>query len=867
MFSVHSRVFTFAVFCWFALMAGQSALAQSSGSTGTITGQVQDATGAVVPGATVEIRNAVTGYQRTALSDAAGAFELHGVAQNSYHLSVQATGFNLLQQDVEVRTTVPIALTLVVKIATSNESVEVRADAGDLLENEPSAHTDVDSAVTARIPLESNSSALSQIITYSSPGVVADSNGFFHPLGDHAQTSFSIDSQPVSDQQSRVYSNQIGANAIQSMILITGIPPAEYGDKTSLVAVVNTKSGLGLTKPTGSVSLGYGSFGSPTASIDLGLGNAKLGNYLSANGLRTGRFLDSPEFQAVHDKGNSESIFDRADYQASKVDSLHLNLFVARSWFQAPNTFTQAAAGQDQRQQTETFNIAPGWTHLFNSTTLLTAGAFLRQDRVQYYPSANLFSDQPETVGQNRRLTNSGFKVDISRVKGRHNVKGGFQYTHTALAENFRFGITNPTVNPVCLDSSGNPVLDPTLTNPANCVPAGYTPNPNLQPGLVPYDLTRNGALLVFRQKGGIDQEALYLQDSITLGNLVASLGVRGDRYDGLTQRSMLEPRVGLAYRIKSSNTVLRGGYARTMETPYNENLLFSSSAGAGGLAANAFNPSNAAPLRPGSRNQFNAGFQQSVGRYLVVDGDYFWKYTHNAFDFNALGDTPIAFPIEWRQSKLDGFALRVSLPEIHGFRAYTNMGHTRARYFNPEVGGLFLGANPPTGVFRIDHDQAFQQTTNLQYSFLKTRSGWAAFTWRYDSGLVNGSVPSYAAALALTGDQQAAIGLYCGSTFATLNSPITACADPNRGALRVQIPADGTENADKNPPRISPRNLFDIGLGFDNLLHTERYKLTAKFTVVNVTNKESLYNFLSTFSGTHFVAPRSYNMELGFTF
>src|SRR5207244_10674977 len=142
--------------------------------------------------------------------------------------------------------------------------------------------------------------------------------------------------------------------------------------------------------------------------------------------------------------------------------------------------------------------------------------------------------------------------------------------------------------------------------------------------------------------------------------------------------------------RISPSNTALRAGYARTLETPYNENLLLSSAAGAGGLAANVFGSTNAAPLTPGHRNQFNAGFQQALGRYLVVDADYFWKYTHNAFDFNTLGDTHIAFPIAWRKSQLDGFSVRASLPDINGFGAYTLMGPTRARYFNAEVAGLY---------------------------------------------------------------------------------------------------------------------------------------------------------------------------------
>ena len=852
-----------------ALVSAVSILvaAQSLGSAGTIQGKVVDSTGAVIPNATVDIKNPVTGFERTTATDSSGLFVFRSVPQNSYHLAANAQGFGVAQEDVDVRTSVPIDLTIMLKVATSNTAVEVTAEAADLLENDPSAHTDVDSGVASRIPLESNASALSQIITYSSPGVVADSNGFFHPLGDHAQTSFSLDNQPISDQQSRVYSNQISANAIQSMELITGVPSAEYGDKSSLVAVVTTKSGLGQTKPSGSVSFDYGSFGSSSGTVNLGVGNSKYGNFFSLNGLRTGRFLDPPEFQSIHNIGNSETFFDRADFQPNPANTLHLDLFLARSWFQAPNSFDQAAAGQDQRQQMKTFNVAPGWTHLFSSSTLLSASAYIRQDHVQYFPSANLFSDQPETVSQNRRLQNSGVRVDISHAKGKHNIKAGFQYSHTALSEFFNFGITDPTVNPVCLDSAGNPVLDPTITDPSTCSSRGYVANPGLKPGLVPFDLTRSGSLLSFRDTGAVNQEAIYAQDNITLGNLSVILGLRGEHYAGLSEAYSLDPRLGLAYHIVPSNTILRFGYAHTLETPYNENLLLSSAAGQGGLAQNVFDPSVSIPLRSGRRNQYNAGFQQAFGRYLVVDGDYFWKYTDNAYDFNTLEDTPIAFPISWRKSKLDGFSFRVSMPEMHGFRAYTILGHTRARYFNPETGGLFFDNNPPSGVFRIDHDQAFQQTTNLQYRFFKRRDGWAAFTWRYDSGLVNGSIPDYATALTLTADQQAAIGLFCGNVLATLNSPITSCSDPNRGALRVQIPADGTENDDKNPPRISPRHLFDMGLGFDNVMHTDRYKMTMKFTVVNLTNKEALYNFLSTFSGTHFVTPRSYTAGIGFTF
>jgi hypothetical protein len=292
------------------------------------------------------------------------------------------------------------------------------------------------------------------------------------------------------------------------------------------------------------------------------------------------------------------------------------------------------------------------------------------------------------------------------------------------------------------------------------------------------------------------------------------------------------------------------------METPFNENLLLSSATGLGGLAQNVFG-SVGVPIAPGNRNQFNAGFQQAIGKYLLVDADYFWKYTHNAYDFNTLLNTTITFPIAWHNSKLDGVTGRVSTTDLHGFQAYFTFGHTRARYFPPEDGGLiFQGAPLAGGVFRIDHDQAFQSTGVFRYQYRKAE--WIVLTWRYDSGLVVSGIPDSAAAIGLTPNQQVTIGLACNGTFATVATPITACSGPVTSKL-LTLPQAGQEDDDHNPDRVKPRNLFNLGIGSDNLFHTEkRTKITGSVTVDNLTNKVALYNFLSTFSGTHFVQPRT---------
>ncbi len=837
--------------------------AQSLGNAGTIEGTVVDPSGAAVAKAAVTIRNAVSGYNQAATSASDGTFRFSNIPPNPYHIEVTAPGFNVFTADVTIRSAVPLPLKITLTLAGAKTSVTVEGAGADMLEVDPSAHVDSDRTLIMKIPAIDTGGGLSQAIVYSTGGVAADANGFFHPLGDHAQVSFVIDGQPISDQQSKLFSTQLPISAIQSMEAVTGTPSAEFGDKTSLVANITTRSGLGAGRVFGNLDATYGSFGTVGGSAGLGLGTAKVGNFITADGTRSGRFLDTPEFTAFHDKGNNESIFDRFDYQPSGTDAFHLNLFTARNWFQIPNSYDQLP--QDQRERVLTWNIAPGFQHTFNSRMLLTINPYIRKDQVTYYSSRDPFDDSPSTQNQQRQLLNWGVKSDLALTAGRHSVKFGIDLKQTRLLENFGFGITDFAFNPVCVDADGNAAGSPSIIDPTKCPAAGLIPNANLSPGLVPFDLTRGGSLFAFHATNNINQYAFYVHDAITAGNFLFNLGMRVERYDGITSANGFEPRVGIAYNIKKTGTVLRGAYARTFETPFNENLLLSSVTGAGGLDQNVFG-ANAVPLQPGNRNQFNLGFQQAVGKYILVDADYFWKYTNNAYDFSTLLNTTLTFPISWHNSKLDGVTGRVSTTNLHGFQAYWTFGHTRARYFFPEVGGLITQGTPLNGsVFRIDHDQAFQSTGVFRYQHKNFE--WIALTWRYDSGLVVSGVPDSDAALALTAAQQTSIGLSCGNVFATFTSPITQCSGVVKSKL-ITLPQAGDENDDHNPDRVKPRHVFNLGFGTDNLFHTEKHeKFTASVNIANLTNKVALYNFLSTFSGTHFLQPRTVIARIGLTF
>ena len=540
---------------WFGL----SSYAQSSsGSSGTIRGSVLDPSGAAIKDAVVEIQNPVSQYSRSTPTDSEGNFQFDNIPFNNYHLTASASGFELGVEDVNVRTVVPVELQIHLQLGTSKVTVNVEGSA-DLLETVPTTHTDVDRALFDTLPLESQSSSVSSLVTLSVPGIAADSNGLFHGLGDHAENSFSVDGQPITDQQSKVFSNQIPLDSVQSMEVIEGAPPAEYGDKTSVVIVATTRSGLGVTQPHGEVDCLLRQLWHRKRRLSISRTAATGGAILSPpTACGRGRFLDGPERDVMHDRGNEENFFDRVDFKPSQADTLNLNFGFTRSWFQTPNSLDAQNAtawsglvvdngglgpngllvgSSDQRSQIRTFNIAPAWTRLLNPHTVLTFGSFRAAGSIQLlpkrqslrglYPRSSVADHRPKSPAYQSRRART-----LSYDRGIHNIKAGVTYEDTILTEQDAFGIVDPTANAVCLNADGSPNTLASLTDPSQCAGA-LQPNPAFNPLLGCYDLTRTGplpasdgcpnstsALYHYYGHADIRELALFVQDTITLKTL-----------------------------------------------------------------------------------------------------------------------------------------------------------------------------------------------------------------------------------------------------------------------------------------------------------------------------------------------------------
>ena len=229
-------------------------------------------------------------------------------------------------------------------------------------------------------------------------------------------------------------------------------------------------------------------------------------------------------------------------------------------------------------------------------------------------------------------------------------------------------------------------------------------------------------------------------------------------------------------------------------------------------------------------------------------------------------------------------------MPQFHNITAFVVMSSVAARFFPPQIAGAGATVGASGLPFRIDHDEKFNQTTHIQYTLRTARRGpWGGFNWRYDSGLVAGSAPCYnpsttptapAATLTilngapavdlsgLTADQQFQAGLMCNGMRATPGNRASRRLPRLAAHLHPpQHPRPEHRSNDHNPPRIAPRNLFDVSVGNDNLFNGDRYKWNLDLTAINITNKYTLYNFLSTFSGTHYVSPRALTGKLTLNF
>jgi Carboxypeptidase regulatory-like domain len=788
------------VLCFFLL---QGTLSVASGEeAGSVSGTVVGPDGAAMAGVVLLLRNAITGFSASAITGRDGSFRFVNVPFNPYELHVEVRGFKTIHRQLEVRSVVPEKVKITLELAPVSESVTVAAEpTGVQMETDTStSHVDIDKSYIARAPATVASRAMEEIIT-ATPGFAKDENGRFHFQGAHSQSEYVIDGQTISDQTGTTFSNSIDPGIAQAMEVIYGNVPAEYGEKIGAVINLSTRSGLSSGTVHGEAFLGASRFSTYEGGASVGYGTDSFGIFASVTGSESDRYLDPVNFDNLHNQGDTARGFVRLDWVPDPSDSLRFSVLAGRTNRDVPNTYTQQAAGQDQRVESRDENYNFGWQRVLSEQSVLELVAFARLSTFRLDPSAG---DTPVTVTSQRSLDNYGLSPSVTWAAGVHEVKAGFELKRFPIDERFSFGMTDPTLN------------DPTSSD--------YNPN------LAPYDLTRGGRPFVFHGVRTGTYYAAYVQDNIRLGKFTANVGVRYDHNNLPGNDSQVEPRLGAVYFFPGTRTAFRVSYNRVLYTPEYENILFGSSPEVAALAPPAIQQSRALGggdllIHSERQNAFTVGIQQALGGHARLDVDFWQRRSAYAGDQDQLFNTGIVFPVAFARGDLHGWDVRLDLGGSDGLRGFMSVGHTRAIYVAPPVGGLFLDAaylgSLTSGPFVIDHDENLALQSGFTYDF-GASGAWVGANVRYDSGLVSGAAPS------------------------------DLVGDPDNSWAMPYIQA--TDNTNLNPDRVKSRTVWDFSVGTD-LPHAP---VSIQLDLLNAFDVKGVYNILSTFGGTHVIPPRT---------
>jgi outer membrane receptor for Fe3+-dicitrate len=313
---------------------------------------------------------------------------------------------------------------------------------------------------------------------------------------------------------------------------------------------------------------------------------------------------------------------------------------------------------------------------------------------------------------------------------------------------------------------------------------------------------------------------------------------VRFDDYKLLITEHAVSPRIGVAYLISRTQTVLRFSYNRLFQPPPVENLLLAGSTEAARLSPLAVVTGDATvrPVLPDKEHTFEIGLQQQLTKFARLTVSAYNKQIRNFSDKDQFFDTGVIFPLSIFAGRVNGIEARIDTADWRGLSGFISYANSRSFGVTPINGGLFLGEavttlDNPGLRFPNDHDQ--RNSGQFQVNYSNKRTGWwTGFGGRYDSGV-----------------------------------PV----DVEPGTTLEEFVAQGFDSRlfreiDFQRGRVKPRTVFSLSTGVD-LFRKERVSISAAFDAQNVTNRLYLYNFESVFSGTHIGPPRLLDATLTLKF
>ena len=666
-----------------------------------IDGLVTGPDGIALAGATVTLLDRVGNPVRMVTTATDGRFRFADVQPGSYAISADAVPFHARMRDVQVGGPLPLTLTLRMSAVVS-EQVQVRA-AGVRDSGATSTRMTLGGDSVRNAPARVRSRGLQDVLA-SVPGWGSEDNGLLHVRGVDEGVLYVVDGVPAYERFDSLFGVAPDPMTVESITVSTGYIPPKFGFKSGAVVEVRSVSsvadrwagsGEGLLASDDAVD-GAAVVGGPlTGSSSLAL---NLGSY------RSSRFLDPTHPDNLHNSGGAVTGGGEWGWRMSASSTVRAVAGVSRSRFDVPHGQVQETAGQDQRQRVGGSWQTLSWERAWSPATITTIAGYHRSSGATLDGSAD---DTPLFVQADRRLRRVGVLVGATHSRGRHVVKIGAEAARLSLREDFLFAVTDPDEDEADFTDA---VKDFTIEHP-----------------------------FAFSGTGTPSLVSAYVQDSMRLADrLTIDVGVRADWSRMLALASQVSPRLGVAYRVARTGTLVRASFGRFFQPPQAENLLLASSVEARVLspfASGSGSGSGGADLVPERQSAVETGVDQTLGP-VRLDVAWWRRWVRNAADPNVFLGTTIIFPNAVAHGWASGIDVRLDVAPRRGWSGFVSYSNSRVQQAGPITGGLFLEdevADLAEGErFTPDHDQRNVAAAGLSF----VRDGFsAAANARFESG------------------------------------------------------------------------------------------------------------------------------------
>lgn len=673
-----------------------------------VEGWVRDNTGARLPKAVVVMKGGP--IERRQETSADGHFRFLGVEPGEYEVTASAAGFYSAETEFVARPRQPVVIQLELAPRTTVTS-EVEVHSADIRSAESTGSRLLTHAELDSLP-PNQKRDLPTLSLYTFPGATLSHDNFVHVRGNEVSLQESINGVSFLENPQEQFSPGLNPEMFETIEMVSGMFPAEYGNRFGGVVDATTRSGFNLNGH-GSLSLGAGTYRNNDASAEYGGTHGRFGYYFFASGLSSDWYLNPPQPQQLHDFGFGGQGAMQLDYRLSK-DTFGLFVTGGGTNIELPNITEDQAVGRNASRRLRSQTAIASWQHTFSPRVLLTTSVYERTLEDRLVPTTDPIT--PYANGLRNSLT-AGIKSDLVVSAGKHTFKAGVDLTELDLSENFIF------------DSREVPL-----------------------PPEDPPPFAFRGSI-----RGG--QAGLYAQDRISwTANLTTEFGVRWDYFDLTGTFVQVSPRFSIAYHIPSSRSTVHFAFNRFFSPPQLEYIQLANHFG-----TSAPDPADrVGTVKPYRQNYFELGLNQEIHPKVSLDLTGFYHTGDTPFEFREISITRLFLPINSSNARSYGVATAVSLKPLQkiGLTARLQYAYQRTFFYGPVAGGYAIGEEiAPGEKFLPAFDEPHSGTLMVHWT-RPWRNVFGGFNLRYGSGTAvqNGAsrVPGH-----LTADLSAGLDMW----------------------------------------------------------------------------------------------------------